>query len=104
MDRTYRVWYLLVLVVALAPAGARLLMWQRVRSQVIDPDMARAGEVLFNHEWTVNDPLCAEGAGVGPVFNASSCVACHNQGGVGGAGEMEHNVTTFTVRKAGQPP
>jgi CxxC motif-containing protein (DUF1111 family) len=38
------------------------------------------------------------GDGVGPVFNAASCVACHNQGGPGGGGGPEHNVTTFTVR------
>ncbi len=104
MNRTYRVWYLLVLLFALAPAGARLLIWQRVRSQVIDPDMARAGEVLFSHEWTVSDSLSPEGDGVGPVFNANSCVACHHLGGAGGAGGLEHNVTTFTVRKANQPP
>jgi CxxC motif-containing protein (DUF1111 family) len=62
--------------------------------------MARAGEALFNHEFLLNDPLCPEGDGVGPVFNASSCVACHHQGGAGGSGGLQHNVTTFTVRDA----
>jgi CxxC motif-containing protein (DUF1111 family) len=98
MNRTYRAWYLLALLLALAPVGARSLLWQRGRPQLVDAGMARAGEVLFHHEWTVNDPLCAEGDGVGPVFNASSCVACHRQGGAGGSGGLEHNVTTFTVR------
>ena len=28
-----------------------------------------------------------DGDGIGPVFNAKSCVACHFQGGVGGAGD-----------------
>jgi CxxC motif-containing protein (DUF1111 family) len=32
------------------------------------------------------------------VFNATSCVACHHQGGVGGSGGLQHNVTTFTIR------
>ena len=56
---------------------------------------ARAGEVLFNHEWQPNDPLAAGGDGLGPVYNASSCVACHHQGGPGGGGGLEHNVTNF---------
>jgi CxxC motif-containing protein (DUF1111 family) len=39
------------------------------------------------------------------VFNATSCVACHNQGGVGGGGGLKHNVTTFTIRaqRPGEP-
>src|SRR5262249_9636849 len=40
------------------------------------------------------DPL-AGGDGLGPVYNATSCVECHHQGGTGGAGGLEHNVTTF---------
>jgi CxxC motif-containing protein (DUF1111 family) len=105
MSRTYRVWYLLVLLVALAPAGARLALWQRVRSIPVDAEMARAGQVLFHHEWKADgkDELCAEGDGLGPVFNANSCVACHKSPIPGGAGGLEHNVTTFTVRKEGQP-
>jgi CxxC motif-containing protein (DUF1111 family) len=102
MNRSYRIWYLLALVLTLAPAGTRLLLWQRGRSQPVDPDMARAGEVLFTHEWQPNDPLCPNGDGLGPVFNATSCVACHNQGGTGGGGGPEHNVTTFTVRNNGK--
>src|SRR5262249_26967897 len=54
---------------------------------------------LFKHEWTPNDPLAKGGDGLGPVFNASSCVACHHQGGVGGSGGLRHNVTTFVVRQ-----
>jgi CxxC motif-containing protein (DUF1111 family) len=55
-----------------------------------------AGRELFEHEWTANDPL-ASGDGLGPVFNARSCAACHFQGGVGGGGEVFHNVTQFEV-------
>jgi CxxC motif-containing protein (DUF1111 family) len=104
MVRTYRIWYLLALLLAVIPAGARLLLWQKSRSSVVDPAMARAGEVLFKHEWTQNDSLCRDGDGLGPLFNATSCVACHNQGGAGGSGGLEHNVTTFTVRTPGQKP
>jgi CxxC motif-containing protein (DUF1111 family) len=106
MNRTYRIAYLLVVVLALAPAGVRLLVWQktRMKAQIVDPAMAQAGEVLFKHNWTPKDPLSPGGDGLGPVFNAPSCVACHHQGGAGGSGGLEHNVTSFTVRgRPGQP-
>lgn len=54
------------------------------------------GRELFEHEWEPNDPL-ARGDGLGPVFNARSCAACHFQGGLGGGGGSEHNVTAFEV-------
>ena len=55
-----------------------------------------AGRDLFEHEWAQNDPI-AHGDGLGPVFNAKSCVACHFQAGVGGGGELEHNALGFEV-------
>jgi mono/diheme cytochrome c family protein len=55
-----------------------------------------AGKDLFVHEWEPNDPL-AGGDGLGPVFNARSCAACHFQGGIGGGGPNQHNVTSFEV-------
>src|SRR5438874_9411002 len=55
-----------------------------------------AGRELFEHEWEPNDPL-AHGDGLGPVFNARSCAACHFQGGLGGGGGLEHNVLAFEV-------
>ncbi len=54
------------------------------------------GRTLFEHEWQPNDPL-AHGDGLGPVFNAKSCVACHFQGGAGGGGEARHNATNYEV-------
>jgi CxxC motif-containing protein (DUF1111 family) len=62
---------------------------------------ARASEIaegreLFEHEWTPNDPL-AHGDGLGPVFNARSCAACHFQGGLGGGGGVEHNAVGYEV-------
>jgi len=104
MNRTYRVWYILALILALAPPGARLLQRQRTSSQPVDPAMAQAGETLFKRDWKAKDSMCPEGDGLGPVFNAASCVACHHQGGVGGAGGLKHNVTTFTVKLPGQKP
>jgi CxxC motif-containing protein (DUF1111 family) len=61
------------------------------------------GKALFEHEWQPNDPL-AKGDGLGPVFNARSCVACHSQGGVGGGGGTEHNVTAFEVHPTKEDP
>jgi CxxC motif-containing protein (DUF1111 family) len=92
-------WALLIAVVALAPAGVRMLTWSKSRPPSIDPSMVEAGKTLFVHEWTVNDPLSPGGDGLGPVFNARSCVACHKQSGIGGAGGLEHNVTTFTITR-----
>lgn len=53
------------------------------------------GHRLFTHEWQPHDPLAHGGDGLGPVFNARSCVACHFQGGTGGGGPNEHNVRSF---------
>jgi CxxC motif-containing protein (DUF1111 family) len=62
-----------------------------------------AGKELFEHEWTPNDPL-AGGDGLGPVFNARSCVACHFQGGVGGGGLRKHNVDVYEVQPTPSSP
>ncbi|WP_406697514.1 di-heme oxidoredictase family protein [Singulisphaera sp. Ch08] len=50
------------------------------------------GKQLFERKWIANDPRCHNGDGLGPVFNEASCVACHNLGGVGGAGSNARNV------------
>lgn len=55
-------------------------------------DGARRGRALFVRTWTPGDPRAAGGDGLGPLFNASSCVACHAQAGVGGAGPAHLNV------------
>lgn len=102
MKRSYRLWVVVVALVALAPAGLRALTWQKHRPQPIDAQMAQAGERLFLHEWKAADSLTPDGDGLGPVFNATSCVACHHQVRPGGGGGLEHNVTTFTVSLPGQ--
>lgn len=101
MKRLHWGWYLLIGAVALAPVSARMLSWKKIKIAAVDPAMAQAGQTLFMHEWKPNDPLANGGDGLGPVFNANSCVACHNQGGDGGAGGLEHNVTTFSVTRVG---
>ncbi|MFN0197516.1 MAG: di-heme oxidoredictase family protein [Planctomycetaceae bacterium] len=60
-------------------------------------ELVQNGKVLFEHEWQPHDSLSPEGDGLGPVFNAKSCAACHFQGGIGGAGPNQHNVEAFEV-------
>ncbi len=102
MRRSYPVWCVLAVLAIFGPVGVRIWSrtWHEPPSLADNAEQARSGEILFNHEWEVNDPLCPNGDGLGPVFNARSCVACHHQGGPGGGGAAEHNVTTFTMPSA----
>lgn len=63
----------------------------------ITPEKIAAGKILFEREWQPHDPLTPQGDGLGPVFNDVSCVACHFQGGTGGAGPNSKNVHKFMV-------
>lgn len=58
---------------------------------------AAAGREIFEHKWLDKDALSPAGDGLGPRFNAASCVDCHKQGGVGGAGPIEHDVELVTL-------
>jgi CxxC motif-containing protein (DUF1111 family) len=106
MKLGYLAWYFLVALLSLTPIGIRILTWPTSQPQAVDATMVQEGKALFTHEWVPNDPLCNGGDGLGPVFNANSCVACHSQGGLGGSGGLKHNVTTFAVRPEakGQQP
>ena len=55
------------------------------------------GSELFSREWIPNDPRSHGGDGLGPMYNESSCVACHNLGGPGGAGPVSKNVDIITA-------
>ena len=46
------------------------------------------GRELFTREWIAGDRRSHGGDGLGPVYNAQSCVACHRLGGIGGAGDQ----------------
>jgi CxxC motif-containing protein (DUF1111 family) len=54
------------------------------------------GRELFARRWLPDDPRCHGGDGLGPVYNATSCVDCHNQGGPGGGGPVDRNVELAT--------
>ena len=62
-----------------------------------EPRGAISGREIFQREWLPNDPRSHGGDGLGPVFNDTSCVACHNQGGVGGGGAESKNVTVISA-------
>jgi CxxC motif-containing protein (DUF1111 family) len=95
-------WYLGAALLVFVPVGLRVLSWSEEEPVPASPEDVRAGGVLFTHEWQPKDPLCNGGDGLGPVFNAASCGACHRQGGLGGGGGLEHNVTVF-VDDASEP-
>src|SRR5438874_4865676 len=87
----------LVLLGSTALAG---LAWAYVAARfdaAVTAEMRQSGRDLFVRRWTAKDPQ-AHGDGLGPVFNADSCVACHFQGGVGGGGDVAHNVVAYEVR------
>lgn len=75
-------------------------------SEVVPVDAAtiEAGRELFEREWIANDPRSPKGDGLGPLFNDTSCAACHNQGGVGGAGSAAKNVHLIVSEIAGKLP
>jgi CxxC motif-containing protein (DUF1111 family) len=69
-----------------------------------DRDQARPASVasgyeIFNREWMPNDPRGHGGDGLGPAFNDSSCVACHNSGGSGGAGPVSKNIDILSASR-----
>jgi CxxC motif-containing protein (DUF1111 family) len=52
-----------------------------------------AGKELFLRTWLPWDSRASAGGdGLGPMYNAASCAACHNQGALGGGGTKERNV------------
>ena len=55
------------------------------------------GSELFHREWVKGDGRSHGGDGLGPVFNDSSCVACHNAGASGGAGPASKNVDIISA-------
>ncbi len=62
-----------------------------------DEEVLERGKELFTREWTAGDRRSHAGDGLGPVYNAQSCAACHRQGGIGGAGTKEANVSLVSV-------
>ena len=55
------------------------------------------GQELFAREWLPGDPRGHGGDGLGPVYNDTSCVACHNLGGPGGGGPASKNADIISA-------
>ena len=75
------------------------------------PFVVKQGKELFHKQWEYSEPTIPTqgdlsrqdyakalaklpGDGLGPMHNAASCAACHEQGGASG---VDHNVTLITV-------
>lgn len=56
------------------------------------------GKKLFEREWSPQDSLSPKGDGLGPMFNARSCAACHPKGG---GAPRKHNVQLISLRRLG---
>lgn len=61
------------------------------------------GRELFVRQWVPDDPRTRGGDGLGPLFNASSCVECHRVGGTGGSGHNGNNVRILVPLVNGKP-
>ena len=75
----------------------------RAESEPAKSDPVAVGYEIFNREWMPNDPRGHGGDGLGPVYNDSSCVACHNSGGSGGGGpdQQEHRHPQCVAQSSG---
>jgi CxxC motif-containing protein (DUF1111 family) len=67
-------------------------------------DPVAIGYEIFNREWMPNDPRGHGGDGLGPAFNDTSCVACHNAGGGGGAGPVSKNIDILSASRNAPSP
>ncbi|HZW34168.1 MAG TPA: di-heme oxidoredictase family protein, partial [Isosphaeraceae bacterium] len=81
----------------------------RADSPSAKPDAVAVGAEIFHREWMPNDPRSHGGDGLGPVYNDTSCVACHNSGGSGGGGPVGKNIDILSASNNGgvavqQPP
>src|SRR5690349_15342934 len=79
---------------ALAAVGGRA---QAGDAGAARPDSVALGYEIFNREWLPDDPRSHGGVGLGPVYNDTSCVACHNSGGSGGAGPVSKNIDILSA-------
>lgn len=73
-----------------------LVGWQSTIGSAASPQSIAIGEQLFRHGWKANNPALG-GDGLGPLFNAESCVACHQQGGAGGGGDATVNAASVGI-------
>ncbi len=70
---------------------------RRHRQNILIPADFHEGKALFEKSWTPGERSPAGGDGLGPLYNETSCVGCHNQGGTGGGGANDRNVRMLTA-------
>src|SRR5262245_15526447 len=70
--------------------------------QAEDQQVAQ-GRTMFTRTWGPHDPL-AHGDGLGPMFNETSCVACHSQNGPGGGGPAAKNAQILAMAASADAP
>jgi CxxC motif-containing protein (DUF1111 family) len=63
-------------------------------------DPAELGRDLFVRRFMAGEIQPEGGDGLGPLFNHSSCAACHRQAALGGGGGIELNVTLLSAQLA----
>ena len=67
-------------------------------SLAASPMTIQQGKQLFEQQWPTGNPAFG-GDGLGPLFNGSSCVTCHHQGGIGGGGDSRFNAKTLGIEQ-----
>ncbi len=60
-------------------------------------DPIAEGKELFERQWDAGKSDDSHGDGLGPMFNHTSCVACHKQGGTGGGGPVDVNALMISI-------
>jgi CxxC motif-containing protein (DUF1111 family) len=65
-------------------------------SKAIPRDVVE-GRHLFAKVWEPGVPSPAGGDGLGPLYNETSCAACHHQSGIGGGGDNRFNVSILSA-------
>jgi CxxC motif-containing protein (DUF1111 family) len=86
--------------VAIGWAVAAVGSWAQAEdSKPAKSDSVALGYEIFNREWLPDDPRSHGGDGLGPVYNDTSCVACHNSGGSGGAGPASKNIDILSASR-----
>src|SRR5699024_5511194 len=80
-----------------ALCGACLAMACASPARSAPPEKELSPSELFTRTWKFDDDASPAGDGLGPMFNGRSCVECHNQGGIGGAGAAKHDVEMLVL-------
>jgi CxxC motif-containing protein (DUF1111 family) len=93
MNALFRLTFIIITVYCSASRCSLTAVAQDVsRDRILE-----IGRTMFEREWKPGEPASPGGDGLGPNFNDVSCVACHNLGGVGGAGPVEKNIDILSL-------